>query len=160
MASDLIAMALQPTSDGLHKLMKHMRQVIKSSSNADAKTIKRREWVWSGKGNVFQCSSPQLKELEKAKPAFFRTKLGMLLLFCVCLGWRSRLLGWMLLPSFLVISNLLTRSKKLLGTKGIATRSKDATRGCWHRYYEQEATRNKGIATRSKDATRGCWHRY
>ena len=28
----------------------------------------------------------------------------------------------------------LSRSKKLLGAKGIATRSKDATRGSWHRY--------------------------
>ena len=25
-------------------------------------------------------------------------------------------------------------NKKLLGAKGIATRSKDATRGSWHRY--------------------------
>ena len=29
---------------------------------------------------------------------------------------------------------LTTRSKKLLGTKGIATRSKDATRGSWPYY--------------------------
>ena len=28
-------------------------------------------------------------------------------------------------------------NKKLLGTKGIATRSTDATRGSWHRYQEQ-----------------------
>ena len=34
--------------------------------------------------------------------------------------------------------------------KGIATRSKDATRGSWPYYWEQEATRNKGIATTSK----------
>ena len=35
-----------------------------------------------------------------------------------------------------------TRNKKLLGTKGIATRSKDSARGSWPYY-----------VTRSKDAT-------
>ena len=29
---------------------------------------------------------------------------------------------------------IATSNKKLLVTKGIATRSKDATRGSWHRY--------------------------
>ena len=43
-------------------------------------------------------------------------------------------------------SGIATRSKKLLGTKRVATRSK-----------KLEA---KGIASRSKDATRGSWHRY
>ena len=53
---------------------------------------------------------------------------------------------------------LTTRNEKLLGTKGIATRSKDATRGA-----PRLTTRNKkllgtkGIATRSKEATRGSW---
>ena len=32
--------------------------------------------------------------------------------------------------------------KKLLGAPGLSTRNKDATRGSWHRYYEQEATSN------------------
>ena len=31
-------------------------------------------------------------------------------------------------------TGMFIRSKKLLGTKGIAARSKDATRGSWHRY--------------------------
>ena len=73
----------------------------------------------------------------------------------------------------------------LLGAPGIATRSKDATRGSWHRYLEQGRSWGllasllgartlqgapgiaiwskdapPGIATRSKDATRGSWHRY
>ena len=38
-----------------------------------------------------------------------------------------------------------TRRKKLLGAKGIDTRSKDATRGSWPYYQEQEATRSKGL---------------
>ena len=33
-------------------------------------------------------------------------------------------------------------NKKLLGAPGIATLSKDATRGSWPCYYEQEATRS------------------
>ena len=37
---------------------------------------------------------------------------------------------------------------KLLVTKGIATRNKEATRGSWPYYQEQEATRSKGLATR------------
>ena len=37
---------------------------------------------------------------------------------------------------------LTSSNKKLLGAKGIATRSKDAIRGSWHRYWEQEATSN------------------
>ena len=32
--------------------------------------------------------------------------------------------------------------RTLLGAKGIATRSKDATRGSWPYYWEQEATRS------------------
>ena len=46
-----------------------------------------------------------------------------------------------------------------LVTKGIATRSKDAS-GSWAYYYEQEATRSKGTATSNKDAISGSWHRY
>ena len=42
---------------------------------------------------------------------------------------------------------LTTWSKKLLGPPGIAIRSKDATRGSWPYYFEQEATR-------------ASWHRY
>ena len=42
---------------------------------------------------------------------------------------------------------LNTRNKKLLGALGIAIESKDATRGSWPYYWEQEATR-------------GSWHRY
>ena len=34
---------------------------------------------------------------------------------------------------------LTTRNKKLLGAPGIATRSKDATRGSWPYYYEQRS---------------------
>ena len=75
----------------------------------------------------------------------------------------------------------------LLGAPGIATGSKGATRGSWHRYWEQTrywgllrrygartllvpgiasllGARTllgaPGIAPRSKDATRGSWHRY
>ena len=48
-----------------------------------------------------------------------------------------------------------TTSKKLLGAPGIPTRSKDATRGSWPYYSEQEVVGAPGIATRSKDATRG-----
>ena len=43
---------------------------------------------------------------------------------------------------------IATANKKLLVTKGIATRSKDATRGA------------PGLATRNKDATRSKGHRY
>ena len=43
---------------------------------------------------------------------------------------------------------IATSNKKLLGAPGLTTRSKDATRGSWHRYY------------RSKDATRGSWPDY
>ena len=39
---------------------------------------------------------------------------------------------------------LTTGSKKLLGAMGIATRSKDATRGSWPYNEEQEATGSKG----------------
>ena len=39
------------------------------------------------------------------------------------------------------------RNKKLLGAKGIATRSKDVLGA-------------PGLTTGSKDATRGSWHRY
>ena len=55
------------------------------------------------------------------------------------------------------IYNQKLDTKKLLGAKGIATRSKNATRGSWPYYL---TTRSKkllgapGIATRSKDATR------
>ena len=56
----------------------------------------------------------------------------------------------------------------LLGAPGIGTRSKDATRGFWHRYEGLLASllgarmllAAPGIAFRSKDATRGFWHRY
>ena len=34
-----------------------------------------------------------------------------------------------------------------LGTKGIATRSKDATRGSWHYYQEQERYERSKVAT-------------
>ena len=43
--------------------------------------------------------------------------------------------------------------RTLLGAKGIATRSKDATRGSWPYYWEQEATSNKCIATSNKCLT-------
>ena len=36
-------------------------------------------------------------------------------------------------------------NKKLLGAPGLTTRSKDAAMGSWHRYKEQEATRNKKL---------------
>ena len=36
-------------------------------------------------------------------------------------------------------------NKKLLGAPGLTTRSKDATRGSWPYYQEQEAICNKGI---------------
>ena len=60
------------------------------------------------------------------------------------------------------------RNKKLLGAPGIATRSKDASRGSWPYRLRGAmfAIRNKkllgapGIATRSKDATRGSWPYY
>ena len=48
---------------------------------------------------------------------------------------------------------------KILGAKdttrgpGIATRSKDATRGSWPYYWEQEALRNKCIASSNKCLT-------
>ena len=55
---------------------------------------------------------------------------------------------WILEPSLNSLE--LTAPGRLVGAPGIATRSKDATRGSWHRYWEQEATNNKGISTRSK----------
>ena len=48
----------------------------------------------------------------------------------------------------------LTRNKKLLGTKGIATRSKDATRAPGLTTRNKKLLGTKGIATRSKDATK------
>ena len=74
------------------------------------------------------------------------------------------------------------RNKKLLGAPGIATRSKDATRGSWP-YYEEQCLLfgirsyygplasllgartllgAPGLTTRSKEqeATRGSRHRY
>ena len=64
--------------------------------------------------------------------------------------------------------------RTLLGAPGIATRSKDATRGSLALLLgartllgapgiaarNENATRAPGIATRSKDATRGSWHCY
>ena len=47
----------------------------------------------------------------------------------------------------LVLCKGLRKRSSSLGAKGIATRSKDATRGSWPYYWEQ-------VATRSKDATR------
>ena len=64
----------------------------------------------------------------------------------------------------LVAPGLTTRNKKLLVTKGIATRCKDATRtllgapGLTTRNKKLLGT--KGIASRSKDATRGSWPYY
>ena len=61
----------------------------------------------------------------------------------------------------LLVARCLTRSKKLRRAKGISTRTRDATRGSWPYYCEQEAASSKklvgakGIATRSKDAIRG-----
>ena len=48
----------------------------------------------------------------------------------------------------------------LLGAPGIATRTKDAARGSWHRYVlgARMLLGAPGIATRTKDATRGSWH--
>ena len=48
----------------------------------------------------------------------------------------------------------LTRSKKLLGTKGATARSKDATRGSW------PATRSKKLLGTKGIATRGSWPYY
>ena len=56
----------------------------------------------------------------------------------------------------------------LLGAPGIGTRSKDATRGSWHRYEGLLASllgarmllAAPGIAAGSKDATSGSWHRF
>ena len=45
-------------------------------------------------------------------------------------------------PIAIRMEAITTRNKNLLGTKGIATRSKDATRGSWPYYWEQEATGN------------------
>ena len=77
-----------------------------------------------------------------------------------------------------------TRSKKLLGTKGIATRNKDANSRSWHYYYSNKkllgqpstiAIRLEAIANRNKasmlagleeagtflqEATRSKGHRY
>ena len=39
----------------------------------------------------------------------------------------------------------MNHKNRNLGAKGIATRSKDATRGSWPDYYEQEATRVKNV---------------
>ena len=85
-------------------------------------------------------------------------------------------------------SGLSQGARTLLGAKGIATRSKDATRGSpglttrskkllgallalllgarsyWGLLASLLGARTllgaPGIATRSKDATRGSWHRY
>ena len=60
-------------------------------------------------------------------------------------------------PQSMVVKDVkprsLSGSKKLLGAKGIATRSKRTLLGA-----PGLTTRNN--ATRSKDATRGSWHRY
>ena len=53
---------------------------------------------------------------------------------------------------------IATNNKKLLGAPGIATRSKDATRGSWP--YYKKLLGAPGIATRSKDATRDSWPYY
>ena len=42
-----------------------------------------------------------------------------------------------------------TRNKKLLRAPGIATRSKDATRGCWPYYWNKKLLGAPSIATRS-----------
>ena len=52
-------------------------------------------------------------------------------------------------------------SKKLLVTKSIATRSKDATRGApGPTTSSNKLLGAKGIGTRNKDATRGSWPYY
>ena len=67
-----------------------------------------------------------------------------------------------------IVATFATRSKKLLyilGTKGIATRSKDATNrapgiatnGAFLLLVTRTLLGAPGIATRSKDATRGSW---
>ena len=54
---------------------------------------------------------------------------------------RASLLG---ARTLLGTPGLTTRNKKLLVPKGIATRSKDATRDSWPYYQEQEAISTKG----------------
>ena len=46
-------------------------------------------------------------------------------------SWRPSLVGWRPLYT--------TRNKRLLGAKGIATRSKDVSSSSWPYYYEEEA---------------------
>ena len=55
---------------------------------------------------------------------------------------------------------LATRSKKLLVAKGIATRSKDATGAPGLATRSKKLLVAKVIATRSKDATGGSWPCY
>ena len=43
-------------------------------------------------------------------------------------------IGWDLVDEVQRLPKLPKHSKKLLGAPGLTTRSKDATRGSWHRY--------------------------
>ena len=58
----------------------------------------------------------------------------------------------------LLLLALLLGARTLLGAKGFATRSKDATRALL--LGARTLLGAKGIATRSKDATRGSWPYY
>ena len=68
----------------------------------------------------------------------FRTCPAAMPSCCMCCSWQGRRF-----VSKRLASNILRRERTLLGAPGIATRSKNATRGSWHTPRSKDATRNK-----------------